>query len=447
MDMKSKYLPAIIILFCASILSGCNKPDNIGQPEHIDVTSLSISPAEVAIAVGETIALDLNIIPENACGFTICWTSSDNAISTVDEKGLVSGIGEGVAVISAEIDTMKASCEVIVNSADSPDEKVFAIFLNFAKYLMKTGETIQLEATLVPSDAECDIIWSTSDATVATVDRTGLVTGISDGTASVYAKAGTKTAKCEITVQSPDLSPKSGYFYYTDGTWSKDLDYNRKVLGIVFYTGDPTLDDPILKRDHPECTHGLAISAYANVTDGSMWQPEFITFGKPVSDWVLENLPGYQPTESNYGQDNIRNSMIGYNCTDAIRKFNKANPEYAVLPVEKLESFSMTHPAPSNSSGWYLPSIKELFILINGIPDNPEILSATKTTENIKLIDNALYQIYGSNPIVNQQWAYNLWSSMEFGAYVYTIETFSGTIEGSVKDNFRNFLIRYILAF
>lgn len=434
-------------LLCMAMLSGCVKPGKEEPPVNVAVTSISISPSEATINTGETLALEFTVLPENAVGYNLQWTSSDNTIATVDGKGIVTGMEDGVAVITAQADSASASCEITVNSTDNPDNGVLAVVLNFAKCEIEPGKSIQLEATVVPSDAECEISWHSSDASTASVDNTGLVTGIADGMTTVYAKAGTKTAKCEVTVQSPDMSPKAGYFYYADGTWSKDYDFDRKAIGIVFYTGDPTAEDPILKRDHPECCNGLVISAYANITEGSMWQPEYQTFGKPVSNWVVENLPGYMPTESNYGQDSIRNNMIGYNCTEAILKFNAANPDYTVLPVEGLKDFRQQHPVPSSSSGWYLPSVKELFILVNGIPDSPEILTATKTANNIKIIDDALYDIYGSDPIINPTWAYNLWSSMEFGAYVYTVETLSGTIEGSIKDNHYNFLTRYILAF
>lgn len=46
------------------------------------------------------------------------------------------------------------------------------------------GQSQQLTATVTPEEASENIIWSSSDTTVATVDETGLVTSIGSGTAS-----------------------------------------------------------------------------------------------------------------------------------------------------------------------------------------------------------------------------------------------------------------------
>jgi hypothetical protein len=64
------------------------------------------------------------------------------------------------------------------------------------------GATLALNASVIPADEETESIeWSTSDAAVATVDESGLVTAISAGTATITAKAGELTATCEVTVE------------------------------------------------------------------------------------------------------------------------------------------------------------------------------------------------------------------------------------------------------
>lgn len=261
-----------------------------------------------------------------------------------------------------------------------------------------------------------------------------------------------QTNQIESITYTDDLAeeqtaaPKVGDYYYSDGTWSSDLDYSKSPIGVVFYTGDPTAEDPVLKADFPNCNHGLVVAASAAET-GCIWQKDFLTFGSSVGDWVMNNLTGYTSTESNYGQDVIRNSILGYNNTKAIRAFNAANPEYAVVPVEMTADFEAKHAAPANSSGWYVPSVKELFILINGEPDNEEILLASTTHNNITTIDNSLVNLEGAMMIYNPMWAYNIWASTEFGGYTYTVCTYDGKVEGSIKDNHENFLPRFVLAF
>ena len=63
------------------------------------------------------------------------------------------------------------------------------------------GETVQLSATVLPSDAtDQSITWSSSNKEVATVSNNGLVTGVAEGRAGIMAKAGGKTSTCIVTV-------------------------------------------------------------------------------------------------------------------------------------------------------------------------------------------------------------------------------------------------------
>ena len=78
-------------------------------------------------------------------------------------------------------------------------------------YYNKAPNTVQLTATVVPTDAvNGAVTWSTSDGNIATVDQNGLVTAVSSGTATITATAGGQTATCEVTVSyksSPRPTP------------------------------------------------------------------------------------------------------------------------------------------------------------------------------------------------------------------------------------------------
>ena len=63
------------------------------------------------------------------------------------------------------------------------------------------GSTIQLTATLEPSDSTDEVTWTTSDSSIATVNENGLVTGQGVGTATITATTTSgKTATVTITV-------------------------------------------------------------------------------------------------------------------------------------------------------------------------------------------------------------------------------------------------------
>lgn len=80
---------------------------------------------------------------------------------------------------------------------------------------VKAGSTLQLNATIVPEDAlEFGVKWSSSDASIAVVSATGLVTGVVEGTATITATSvdGGLTASQTITV----TPPPAGVLYEQD---------------------------------------------------------------------------------------------------------------------------------------------------------------------------------------------------------------------------------------
>ena len=74
---------------------------------------------------------------------------------------------------------------------------------------MFVGESLQLEATVLPADAvNKTISWSSSNKTVAMVED-GTVTGVGEGEAAITAKAGDKEATCIVTVKKAVVSVES----------------------------------------------------------------------------------------------------------------------------------------------------------------------------------------------------------------------------------------------
>lgn len=119
------------------------------------------------------------------------------------------------------------------------------------------GAAVQLTATVTPDNAtDADVDWSSSDVSVATVDGSGLVTAVADGTATITAKAGDKTAECTVTValgvESVTMgsyncakvytSATNGYYimctdHSTSGNWSTTSGYSETAGGSTFTIG------------------------------------------------------------------------------------------------------------------------------------------------------------------------------------------------------------------
>ena len=154
---------------------------------------------ETVIEKGKAKNLTAVVTPENATEKDITWTSSDEKVATVDKSGKVTAVSGGVAVIRAATttDDVFAECKVTVKVSSK------TISLSSEKATLYLDEELTLKATLTPEDVtNKNIIWSSSDESIATVDENGKVTAKNKGTAVITAKTEDTglTATCEITV-------------------------------------------------------------------------------------------------------------------------------------------------------------------------------------------------------------------------------------------------------
>ena len=159
----------------------------------VAVTGVTVAPATLTLEVGQTGALTATVAPATATNKAVTWTSSAPAIATVDASGTVKGIATGTATITVKTaDGGKtATCAVTVKEAAAPAVKVTGITLNYSSITVNGDlERVQLIATVAPATAtDQSLTWTSSDASVASVDGAGLVTIRKKGKATVTAKA------------------------------------------------------------------------------------------------------------------------------------------------------------------------------------------------------------------------------------------------------------------
>ena len=159
----------------------------------IPVTGVTLAPGALTLEVGQTGALTATVTPTTATNKAVTWTSSAPAIATVDASGTVKGIAPGTATITVKTaDGGKtATCAVTVKEAAAPPVKVTGITLNYSSITVNGDlERVQLIATVAPATAtDQSLTWTSSDASVASVDGAGLVTIRKKGKATVTAKA------------------------------------------------------------------------------------------------------------------------------------------------------------------------------------------------------------------------------------------------------------------
>lgn len=160
---------------------------------------------------------------------------------------------------------------------------------------------------------------------------------------------------------------KFGDIYFADGSWGTQAERTEQTpIAVVYYAGDPTNDDAALKRDHPGCTHGLAVAL--NDYDKSQWQSNYQNYGdkKTVGEWIDANTNNqYVSIVVHLDTGGNLNKILGYNNTKAIEAFNAdaANSAWKVDIVENVVTYRAQVAAPSASSNWYVPSPKDWHLI------------------------------------------------------------------------------------
>ncbi len=169
-------------------------------PRIIAVESIAISDSEIDLTVGDEYTLTATISPDDATDKTITWKSSNRAIATVSENGLVTAIAEGTASIYASSSNgLTAECIVHVHPGIV---EVESISLTNTELLMIEGDVTDIYAIVRPDNAtDKTVVWTSSDEEIATVDQNGVVTAIKQGYTVVTATANNGVyANCYVTV-------------------------------------------------------------------------------------------------------------------------------------------------------------------------------------------------------------------------------------------------------
>lgn len=166
--------------------------------------SISLEETEKTVIAGEIFTLTPIFRPENATNKAVKWTTSNNNVAKVDDKGTVTTLSEGECEIkaTAEDGGYEAVCKLIVKPV--PVEGIE--FKNYS-YNVEIGGEKQLEVIFKPENAgNKNLKWKSSNSQVASVDENGIVKGNTKGNVTITAKTedGGYEANCKIYVVEID---------------------------------------------------------------------------------------------------------------------------------------------------------------------------------------------------------------------------------------------------
>ena len=141
---------------------------------------------------------------------TASWASSNSAVATVSNTGLVTAVAPGSANITVTDGGQTATAAITVNA---PQRVLTSIAITPQGGAIGVGTTLQLTATgnyndSSTSDLTSTAAWSSSATAIATVNTTGLVTAVAAGTTTITATSSSVNANVTVSVTAP--KPPSG---------------------------------------------------------------------------------------------------------------------------------------------------------------------------------------------------------------------------------------------
>ena len=197
-----------------------------------------IAPDAVDVTIGERTVLKTEVIPEIGAP-AVLYSSSDESVVIVDEKGNIETVGVGTAVITAYLEGDETNLVTITVTVELPDYKIETS----EKMELAEGITELLYIKITPDDGRLKPTFSSADESIAKVDEFGNVTGVAAGTTTIYIDFGNGeiravpvTVIAEADPVLPSL-PKTHYICFgkTDGIgW-----YEVSVNGGDFFPQGP----------------------------------------------------------------------------------------------------------------------------------------------------------------------------------------------------------------
>ena len=222
-------------------------------PAHL--TSIEVSPSTPSIALGTT--QQFTAVGNFDDGSTqlltsVTWAASLVSISTIDAAGLATAVGTGTTTISATSGSVTGTATLTVSTAT-----LVSLAVTPANSTMAIGTSKQFTATGTFSDTStqdltASVLWSSSQATVATINNLGLATSVALGSATITATLGTVSGSTGLTVANvhlvsitispanPRIAKGTSIKFTATGNFS-DGSTSTKLSGLSWKTSKPSI--------------------------------------------------------------------------------------------------------------------------------------------------------------------------------------------------------------
>lgn len=269
--------------------SAGGKTGSVAVTVRVGVTSLRITSSIHATGVGEQLPLSVELLGQDGQPVVaeVHWTSGDTSVATVDATGTVSALVEGTVVIRAESEDIADEISLTVGEA-AASVVITKVGVDEEDRPVMVGGTMQLAATVLGASANelpnRHVTWASSNESLATIDRDGLVSGIARGIVTITARSGNASGTLELRVAGSGSGSGGG---------EEGLGNNLSVP-VVFAEGigvtlQPAATDPGLR---PTAEEGVVVTGNPFWYEANVPDCEIYYCQKGVNTWRAEWLAG-----------------------------------------------------------------------------------------------------------------------------------------------------------
>lgn len=246
---------------------------------HGDYSVRVTAIGSTTISESKTLQLRSSVTGTNEKNVT--WSSSDETVAIVNSSGLVTGVSQGKATITASLNIeprCKGSVEITVEAAALPTSLTIK---GIQEGIQWVGDTAKLEIQAQPADASSLVRWTSSDTDVATVSEEGHLQFLNPGSVTITA---TSVADPKVTV-SKDFTVKYGVFSSTMGSSMWDISQQAEENARVSLSNDNSGGYNSLYYRHVQSTkyYAEAFFKVSGLTANS-WDWQGVGLGHGLND-------------------------------------------------------------------------------------------------------------------------------------------------------------------
>lgn len=385
--MKKRFLAALIAVLTVFVAFPITASAVVLSQSVVFTNMYSLSYT-TTIKYGEKLQLKAAVLPNNSTNKKIVWSSSNPDVVSVAQNGIIQGKAkEGTAVITAKASDKSgasASCMVTIGVRS----KQFAY--ETSHVYLDVGEEDAPSYVMLPENTtNKNVMYRSSDKSIATVTQKGVITAVGKGTCRVYAagadhrsKAGYVTVvveeppKEDETPEEPEPSGnpnettltitqdevKNGQYFMYD-TFYSDLVIDNKVSGVQILMRDSTIFGNLTMKGLP-ATISMEVSDIGTVdyVDETMLYGQSLRVGANsrvtnvkakrylnvslYEDAVVESV-SLSPVEKERIDANLegfKGTLVvdNLNRTTTNVSFNKCRPSEIVIQGERGGTVSFT---------------------------------------------------------------------------------------------------------